>query len=120
MYGYFTRLIIKRDMYVADSKGRGATHKVTYGRSPDRLQCFLDATQLLSLRPGRPRQGSGKHGHVVDYHHVIHALRRKPMALLNLVYRDQLFRHRAYVSRATSRNALGNVLRGAATGGSEP
>jgi hypothetical protein len=37
------------------------------------------------------RKGSGKHGHVVDYHHVIHALRKKPMALLNLVYRDQLF-----------------------------
>jgi hypothetical protein len=32
----------------------------------------------------------------VDYHHVIHALRKKPMALLNLVYRDQLFPRRAY------------------------
>jgi hypothetical protein len=49
------------------------------------------------LRRGRPPQGSGKHGHVVDYHHVIHALRKKPMALLNLVYRDQLPR-RAYLS----------------------
>ena len=29
--------------------------------------------------------------HVVDYRHVIHALRRKPGALLSLVYRDQLF-----------------------------
>ncbi len=38
---------------------------------------------------------SGKHGHVVDYHHVIHAPRKKPMALLNLVYRDQLFPRRA-------------------------
>src|SRR5439155_19386198 len=37
-----------------------------------------------------------KHGHVVDYRHVIHALRRKPMALLNLVYREQLFPRRAY------------------------
>ena len=37
------------------------------------------------------RTPDGKHGHVVDYRHVIHALRRKPMALLNLVYRDQLF-----------------------------
>jgi hypothetical protein len=27
---------------------------------------------------------------------VIHALRRKPMALLNLVYRDRLFPRRAY------------------------
>jgi transposase InsO family protein len=50
----------------------------------DRLECFLGATQLLTLRRGRPPQGSGKHGHVVDYHHVIHALRKKPMALLNL------------------------------------
>ena len=61
------------------------------------LECFLGSTQLLTLRRGRPPQGSGKHGHVVDYHHVIHALRKKPMALLNLVYRDQLFPRRAYV-----------------------
>jgi transposase len=38
----------------------------------------LDAdSQLLTLRRGRPPQGSGEHGHVVDDHHVIHALRRK-------------------------------------------
>jgi hypothetical protein len=50
-----------------------------------------------SARPGCCcRKASGKHGHVVDYHHVIHALRKKPMALLNLVYRDQLFPRRAY------------------------
>jgi len=48
-------------------------------------------TRVLSLvRPARARR---KHGHVVDYHHVIHALRRKP-CLLNLVYRDQLWRAR--------------------------
>jgi hypothetical protein len=33
---------------------------------------------------------------VIDYHHIIHALRRKPHALLNLVYRDQLFPRTAY------------------------
>jgi hypothetical protein len=33
---------------------------------------------------------------VVDYRHVIHALRRKPMALLNLVYREQLFLRTPY------------------------
>jgi hypothetical protein len=33
---------------------------------------------------------------VVDYRHVIHALRRKPMALLNLVYCDQLFPRAAH------------------------
>ena len=34
---------------------------------------------------------NGKRGHVIDYRHVIQALCRKPMALRNLVYRDQLF-----------------------------
>jgi hypothetical protein len=36
----------------------------------------------MTLRRGRPHL-NGKHGHVVDYRHVIHALRRKPMTLLN-------------------------------------
>jgi hypothetical protein len=61
----------------------------------DRLECFLGATPLMTLRRGRPHP-NGSHGHVVDYRHVIHALRRKPMALLNLVYRDQLFPRPAY------------------------
>src|ERR1700739_2922306 len=61
----------------------------------DRLECFLGATPLITLRRGRPHS-SGKHDHVVDYRHVIHSLRRKPMALLNLVYREQLFPRRAY------------------------
>src|ERR1700681_528610 len=47
------------------------------------------------LTRGRPPT-TGKHAHVVDYRHVIHALRRKPMALLNVVYRDQLFPREAY------------------------
>src|SRR4051794_4207293 len=61
----------------------------------DRIVCFLGATALMPLRRGRPH-ASGKRGHVVDYRHVMHALRRKPMALLNLVYREQLFPRRAY------------------------
>jgi hypothetical protein len=38
---------------------------------------------------------SGRLG-LSEYRHVIHALRRKSMALLNLVYRDQLVPRRAY------------------------
>jgi hypothetical protein len=49
----------------------------------------------MTLARGRA-DAKGKHGHVVDYRHVIHALRRKPMALLGLVYRDQLFPREAY------------------------
>src|ERR1700709_920165 len=53
----------------------------------DRLECFVGHSPVLTLRRGRS-QGEGRHGHVVDYRHVIHTLRRKPMARLNLVYPD--------------------------------
>jgi transposase InsO family protein len=86
--------ILRRIFYSVPSRLVG--HRLNVHVYDDRLECFLGATQLLTLRRGRPPQGSGKHGHVVDYHHVIHALRKKPMALLNLVYRDQLFPRRAY------------------------
>ena len=61
----------------------------------DRLVCFLGSSEVATLRRGRSPDQQ-RHGHVVDYRHVIHALRRKPMALLDLVYRDQLFPRSAY------------------------
>ena len=60
----------------------------------DRLECFIGQRPALTLSRGRPAEG--RHGHVVDYRHIIHSLRRKPMALLNLVYRDALFPRPAY------------------------
>ena len=70
-------------------------HKLLVRLYDDRLDVFQGATHLFTLARGRPGP-NGKHGHVIDYRHVIHSLRRKPMALLNLVYRDQLFPRRAY------------------------
>jgi hypothetical protein len=61
----------------------------------DRLVCFLGGSEAATLARGRSPDHH-KRGHVVDYRHVIHALRRKPMALLNLVYREQLFPRGAY------------------------
>lgn len=61
----------------------------------DRLELFLGGTALMTLPRGRA-SSNGSHGHVVNYHHVIHALRKKPMALMGLVYRDQLFPRRAF------------------------
>jgi len=84
--------ILKKVFYSVPSRLIG--HRLRVRLYDDRLECFLGSTALMTLRRGRPQQG--KHGHVVDYRHVIHALRRKPMALLNLVYRDQLFPRRAY------------------------
>jgi hypothetical protein len=84
--------ILKKVFYSVPSRLIG--HRMRVRLYDDRLECFLGSTALMTLRRGRPQQG--KRGHVVDYRHVIHALRRKPMALLNLVYRDQLFPRRAY------------------------
>jgi hypothetical protein len=84
---------LKKVFYSVSSRLIG--HRLRVRLYDDRLECFLGATPLMILRRGRPHP-SGKHGHVVDYRHLIHALRRKPMALLNLVYREQLFPRRAY------------------------
>jgi hypothetical protein len=85
--------ILRRVFYTAPSRLIGRRLRVHL--YDDRLECFLGATLMMTLRRGRPVSES-KGGHVVDYHHVIHALRRKPMALNNLVYRDQLFPCPAY------------------------
>ncbi|MGY3404669.1 hypothetical protein ACVWZV_000782 [Bradyrhizobium sp. GM5.1] len=61
----------------------------------DHLDVFVGGTHLLTLPRGRPHP-NGKYDQVVDYRHVIHSLRRKPMALLNLVYRDRLFPREGY------------------------
>lgn len=61
----------------------------------DRLELFLGGSHLLTLPRGRA-QPSGTNGHVINYRHIIHSLKRKPMALMNLVYRDQLFPRIAY------------------------
>ena len=61
----------------------------------DRLECFVGQSVALTLCRGR-RKAEGRHGQVIDYRHVIHSLRRKPMALLNLIYRDALFPRPAY------------------------
>ena len=41
-------------------------------------------------------RGDGHRVHVINYHHVIHALRRKPQALWSSIYRDSLFPRTEY------------------------
>ena len=84
---------LKKVFYTVPSRLIG--HRLRVRLYDDRLELFIGGTRLMTLTRGRAPVG-GKHAHVVDYHHVIHALRRKPMALLNLVYRDQLFPREAY------------------------
>jgi hypothetical protein len=84
---------LRKVFYTVPSRLIG--HQLRVRLYDDRLDVFVGGTHLLTLPRGRPHP-SGKHDQVVDYRHVIHSLRRKPMALLNLVYRDRLFPREAY------------------------
>ena len=89
--------LLRRVFYTVPSRLIG--HRLRVRLYDDRLECLLGGTLVVTLPRGRPYQGRGAPNrtlHVVDYRHVIHALRRKPAALLNLVYRDQLFPRDAY------------------------
>jgi transposase InsO family protein len=95
--------MLNRVFYTAPSRLIG--HRLRVRLYDDRLECFLGSTAMMTVRRGEPVSES-KGGHVVDYRHVIHALRKKPMALLNLVYRDQLFPHPAYARTFAALRAL--------------
>ena len=84
---------LRKVFYTVPSRLIG--HRLRVRLYDDHLALLIGSTPLMRLTRGRAHK-NGKHGHVVDYRHVIHALRRKPMALLNLVYRDQLFPREAY------------------------
>ena len=62
----------------------------------DRLEAFLGSTLVVSHPRARGR-GDGHRVHVINYHHVIYALRRKPQALWSSIYRDSLFPRTEYV-----------------------
>jgi hypothetical protein len=80
---------LRRVFYTAPSQLIG--HRLRVHLYDDRLECFLGATPMMMILQRGRQKPDNKGGPVVDYHHVIHALRKKPMALTNLVYRDQLF-----------------------------
>ena len=84
---------LRKVFYTVPSRLIG--HRLRARLYDDRLDLFIGGTALMTLPRGRATS-NGKHGHVVDYRHVIHSLRRKPMALLGLVYRDALFPRPAY------------------------
>jgi hypothetical protein len=86
--------VLGRVFYTVPSRLIG--HRLRVRLYDERLECFLGGSLVLTLRRGRISPERGNRGHVIDYRHIIHSLRRKPGALLNLVYRDQLFPRTAY------------------------
>jgi hypothetical protein len=110
--------LLRHVFYTVPSRLIG--HRLRVRLYDDRLECFLGGTPVLTLPRGRVSYRGAKPGrrvHVVDYRHVIHALRRKPGALLNLVYRDQLFPREAFrrawdalLAAATPRSACRTMV----------
>ena len=84
---------LRKVFYTVPSRLIG--HRLRVRLYDDRLDVFIGGTPLMTLPRGRAHS-SGKHDQVVNYRHIIHSLRRKPMALLNLVYRDRIFPREAY------------------------
>jgi len=101
--------LLRKVFYTVPSRLIG--HQLRVRIYDDRLDLFLGETFLVTLPRARATR-HGPHQHVVSYHHVIHSLRKKPMALMGLVYRDQLFPRQAFrdmftvmLERATERVA---------------
>ena len=76
--------VLRKVFYSVPSRLIG--HRLRVRLYDDRLEVYLGGSPQMTLARGRAH-AHGKHGHVVDYRHVIHALKCKPMALLGLVYR---------------------------------
>jgi len=53
---------------------------------------------LVVTHPRARGRDNGQRVHVINYHHVIHALRRKPQALWSSIYRDSLFPRTEYAA----------------------
>jgi hypothetical protein len=84
---------LRKVFYTVPSRLIG--HRLRVRLFDDRLDIFIGGTHLMTLARGRGH-ANGKHDQVVNYRHVIHSLRKKPMALKGLVYRDQLFPRQEY------------------------
>ena len=71
-------------------------HRLRMRLYDDRLELFAGATAVATLPRVRVPGRRAAHAHQVDYRHMIHSLRVKPMALASLVYRDALWPRQAY------------------------
>lgn len=84
---------LKKVFYSVPSRLIG--HRLRIHLYDDRLELFVGGSAVETL-PRTRCDSKGNRAHVVKYHHVIHSLRRKLMALASLVHRDQLFPRDAY------------------------
>lgn len=70
-------------------------HRLHLRIHDDRIEAYLGGTHVISLQRARRAKGAAA-VHIVDYRHIITALRAKPGALANLAYRDALWPRTAF------------------------
>lgn len=89
----FGTMTVKRVLYTTPSRLVG--HRLKVRVYTDRLECWLGDVCVLELVRGQPDPVTGR-GKVVDYRHLLPALKRKPGALARSVLRDALFPRTEY------------------------
>ena len=77
---------VKDVIYSVPSRLIGMTLKIHI--YDDRLECFVGGDPIINLERKRRNQ---KRVHQINYRHVIGALRKKPQAFRNYIYREELF-----------------------------
>ncbi len=85
--------LVKQVFYSAPSRLIGQRLRVHI--YDNRIEAYLGSTHVVSHSRERGH-GKGPRIHVINYHHVIHALKRKPQALANSIYRDSIFPRTEY------------------------
>lgn len=89
----YSTMTVKKVLYTAPSRLVGQRLKVRV--YSDKLEGWLGNVCVLELRRGQPDATSGR-GKVVDYRHLLPALKRKPGALARSALRDELFPRTEY------------------------
>ena len=84
--------LLKGVFYTVPSRLIG--HRLDARLHDSGIELYFGGRHQLTLP--RKRKNGDKPVHCVSYHHVIHSLKKKPGALMNLVYRDELFPREEY------------------------
>ena len=106
--------LLKGVFYTVPSRLIG--HRLDARLHDSGIELYFGGRHQLTLP--RKRKNGDKPVHCVSYHHVIHSLKKKPGAFMNLVYRDELFPREEYkrcfelaLSLTGSRGACGMIVK---------
>jgi transposase InsO family protein len=89
----YSTLSVKKVLYTVPSRLVG--HRLKVRVYSERLECWLGNVCVFELRRGQP-DATGRRVRVVDYRHLLPALKRKPGALARSALRDDLFPRTEY------------------------